>query len=85
MNENEKALIHSFEMASHAQGTAQFLFNLIGGYCITKQQAIETMDFFISKMKRDIESNPYLTKEQKYNEISTRETLFNALKISMGL
>lgn len=82
---NEKALMHQFEMAAHSQGTAQFLFNLFGGGFITKDQAKETMEFCISKMKRDIESNPYLSREQKDYEIALRESWFNALKLSMGL
>ena len=85
MTDNEKALLHQSEMAAHSQGTAQFLYNLFGGGLVTKQQAKETIDFCIAKMKRDIESNPYLSQEQKENEISMRESLFNALKVSMGL
>ena len=85
MNDNEKALMHQFEMAAHSQGTAQFLYNLFGGGFVTKQQAKETIDFCIAKMKRDIESNPNLTREQKDNEISIRETWFNVLKTQMGL
>ena len=85
MTDNEKAKLHSFEMAAHSSGTAQFLYNLFGGGFITKHQAKETIDFCISKMKRDIESNPYLSQEQKENEIAMRESWFNALKLSMGL
>lgn len=85
MTDNEKALLHEFEMAAHSQGTAQFLYNLFGGGFVTKQQAKETIDFCIAKMKRDIESNPNLTREQKDNEISIRETWFNVLKTQMGL
>ena len=85
MTDNEKALIHQFEMDAHSQGTAQFLFNLFGGGFITKDQAKETLEFCIAKMKRDIESNPYLSREQKDYEIAMRESCFNALKVSMGL
>ena len=85
MDDNEKALFHQFEMASHSEGYAQFLYQLMGGGIITKDQARETMEFFIAKMKRDIESNPYLSREQKDHEISMRESCFNALKVSMGL
>ena len=55
MTDNEKALMHQFEMASHSEGYAQFLYQLMGGGNITKDQARETMEFFIAKMKRDIE------------------------------
>lgn len=80
MNDNEKAMLHNFEMAAHSPGTAQFLYNLFGGGAITKQQAKETIDFCIAKMKRDIESNPNLSREQKDHEIAMRESWFNALK-----
>lgn len=85
MTDNEKALFHHFEMASHSEGYAQFLYQLMGGGFITKDQARETIEFFIAKMKRDIESNPYLSREQKDKEIALRESWFNALKTSMEL
>lgn len=85
MTDNEKAMMHQLEMDAHSQGFAQFLFNMFGGRFITKDQARETMEFFIAKMKRDIESNPYLSREQKDYEIAMRESCFNALKVSMGL
>lgn len=85
MTNNEKVLFHQFEMASHSEGYAQFLYQLMGGGFITKDQARETMEFFIAKMKRDIESNPNLSQEQKDHEIAMRESWFNALKTAMGL
>ena len=84
MTDYEKALLHNFEMAAHSQGTVQFLYNLFGGGFVTKQQAKETIDFCIAKMKRDIESNPYLSKEQKDKEIDLRESWVRALKASIG-
>ena len=85
MTDNEKALFHHFEMASHSEGYAQFLYQLMGGGIITKDQARETMEFFKAQMKRNIESNPYLTREQKDNEISIREAWFEASKAYWGL
>lgn len=85
MTDNEKALMHQFEMDAHSQGTAQFLFSLFGGGFITKDQARETMEFFKAQMKRNIESNPYLTSDQKQHEISVREAKFNSLMVLMGL
>lgn len=85
MTDNEKALFHQFEMASHSEGYAQFLYQLMGGGFITKDQARETMEFFKAQMKRNIESNPYLTSEQKQHEISVREEKFNSLRVLMGL
>ena len=57
----------------------------MGGGIITKDQARETMEFFKAQMKRNIESNPNLTREQKDNEISTREAWFEASKALWGL
>lgn len=85
MTDNEKAMMHNFEMAAHSPGTALFLYNLFGGGFVTNQQAKETIDYCIAKMKRDIESNPYLSQEQKENEIAMRESWFKALKLSMAL
>lgn len=85
MTDNEKAMMHQLEMDAHSQGFAQFLFNMFGGRFITKDQARETLEFCNAKMKRDIESNPYLSREQKDYEIAMRESWFNALKVSMGL
>ena len=85
MNDNEKALFHQFEMASHSEGYAQFLYQLMGGGNITKDQARETMEFFKAQMKRNIESNPIMTREQKDNEISIREAWFEASKAFWGL
>ena len=85
MTDNEKALFHQFEMVSHSEGYAKFLYQLMGGGIITKDQARETMEFFKAQMKRNIESNPNLTREQKDNEISTREAWFEASKALWGL
>ena len=85
MNDNQKALFHQFEMASHSEGYAQFLYQLMVGGNITKDQARETMEFFKAQMKRNIESNPNLTREQKDNEISSREAWFEASKAYWGL
>lgn len=85
MNDNEKALLYHFEMASHSEGYAQFLYQLMGGGNITKDQARETLEFFKAQMKRNIESNPYLSREQKDNEISAREAWFEASKAFWGL
>ena len=49
MTDNEKAMLHNFEMAAHSQGTAQFLYNLFGEGAITKQQAKETIDFALPR------------------------------------
>ena len=85
MNDNDKALMHQLEMEAHSQGFAEFLYNMFGGRFITKDQARETLEYFKAQMKRNIESNPNLTREQKDNVISTRESWLEALKASWGL
>ena len=57
----------------------------MGGGNITKDQARETMEFFKAQMKRNIESNPNMSREQKDNEISIREAWFEASKAYWGL
>ena len=83
--DNRKIFEHTAEMALHSEGTAQFLNNLFCGRFITKEQARETIDFLIAKMKRDIESYPYATSEEKDEEIHFKESIMNMVKASMGL
>ena len=78
-------MFHQFEMVSHSEGYAKFLYQLMGGGNITKDQARETMEFFKAQMKRNIESNPNMSREQKDNEISIREAWFEASKAYWGL
>ncbi len=85
MTDNKKAQIHQLEMAAHSQGFAKFLYNMFGGQFITKDQARETMEFFKAQMKRNIESTPNMSREQKDNEISIREAWFEASKAYWGL
>ena len=80
-----KLIEYNVEMAQHAEGAAQFLNKVLGGRFITKDQVRETMDFLIAKMKRDIESCPNATGEEKDAEIHRREFILNTIKASMGL
>ncbi len=80
-----KMIEYNAEMAQHAEGVAQFLNEVLGGRFITKDQARETMDFLIAKTKRDIESCPNATREEKDAEIHRRELILNTIKASMGL
>ena len=73
------------EMAKHANGAAQFLNSLIGGQYVTKKQAREAMDYILASTKRNIESCPNATRQEKDAEILRREFLMNMLKQQMGL
>ena len=72
-------------MAEHANGAAQFLGSLIGGQYVTKEQAREAMDFLLASTKRNIESYPNATRQEKDAEIQQKEFLMNLLKQQMGL
>ena len=72
-------------MAQHASGAAQFLSSLIGGQYVTKEQTREAMDFLLASAKRNIESCPNATRQEKDAEIQRREFLMNILKKQMGL
>ena len=76
---------HNAGMAKHANGAAQFMGSLIGGRYVTKEQAREAMDFLLASMKRNIESYPNATRQEKDTEIRRKEFLMNMLKQQMGL
>ena len=85
MVDEKKILLHSAEMAEHANGAAQYLGALLGGRYVTKEQTRDMVDFLFAGTKRNIESCPFATKEQKDAEIHRRGVLLNALKPLMGL
>ena len=85
MVDNKKILLHNVEMAEHANGAAQYLGALLGGRYVTKEQTREMIDFLFAGTKRNIESCPFATQDQKDAEIHRRELLLNALKPLMGL
>lgn len=85
MIDNKKIVLHSAEMAEHANGAAQYLGALLGGRYVTKEQTREMIDFLFAETKRNIESSPFVTQDQKDAEIHRRELLMNALKPLMGL
>lgn len=85
MIDNEKILLHSAEMAEHANGAAQYLGALLGGRYVTKEQTREMVDFLFAGTKRNIESCPFATQEEKDAEIHRREYLMRILKMQMGL
>ena len=76
---------HNMEMAEHLNGAAQFLGSLIGGQYVTKEQARETMNFLLASTKRNIESYPNATRQEKDAEIRRKDFLMNMLKQQMGL
>ena len=85
MIDERKILKHNLEMAEHANGAAQFLGSLIGGLYVTKEQTREAMDFLLASTKRNIESCPNASQQEKETEIHRREHMMNMLKQQMGL
>ena len=83
---NEREILkHNLEMAEHTDGAAQLIGSLIGGQYVTKEQAREAMDFLLASTKRNIESYPNATRQEKDAEIQRKEFLMNLLKQQMGL
>lgn len=72
-------------MAEHANGADQYLGALLGGRYVTKEQTREMVDFLFAGTKRNIESSPFATQEEKDAEIHRREYLMRILKMQMGL
>ena len=85
MVDETKILLHSAEMAEHANGAAQYLGALLGGRYVTKEQTREMVDFLFAGTKRNIESCPFATQEEKDAETNRREYLMRILKMQMGL
>ena len=85
MIDEREILKHNMEMAEHANGAAQFMGSLIRGQYVTKEQTREAMDFLLASTKRNIESYPYATRQEKDEEIRKKEGLMNMLKQQMGL
>ena len=85
MVDEKKILLHSAEMAKHANGAAQYLDALFGGRYVTKEQTRDMVDYMFAGTKRNIESCPFASQEEKDAEIRRRELLLNELKTLMGL
>lgn len=85
MIDERKVLLHTAEMAEHANGAAQYLEALLGGRFVTREQTRDMVDYLFAGTKRNIESCPFATQEQKDAEIHRRELLINVLKPLMGL
>jgi len=85
MIDKREILKHNLEIAEHANGAAQFLGSLIGGQYVTKGQVREAMDYLLASTKRNIESCPNATRQEKDAEIHRKEFLMNMLKQQMGL
>lgn len=81
----KKILQHSAEMAEHVNGAAQYLDALFGGRFVTKEQARDMVDYMFAGTKRNIESCPFASQEEKDAEIRRRENLLNMIKPLMGL
>lgn len=85
MIDEKKIAQYNAEMAAHANGAAQFFDALIGGKFVTREQACEMADYVLAQTKRNIESCPYASQEEKDAEICRRENLMNMIKSQMGL
>ena len=85
MIDEKKIAQYNLEMAEHANGAAQYLGALIGGRYVTREQAREMADYVLAQTKRNIESCPFASQEEKEAEIRRREYLMNLLKSQMGL
>lgn len=85
MVDEKKILLHNAEMAEHANGAAQYLGALLGGRYVTKEQTRDMLDFIFARTKRNIESCPFATQEEKDAEIHRKKTLMNLLRTQIGL
>ena len=85
MADDKKIAQYNAEMAEHANGAALYLGALIAGRFVTREQARDMADYVLAQTKRNIESCPFASQEEKDAEIHRREYLMNVLKSQMGL
>ena len=85
MTDEQKIYLYSAEMAEHANGAAQYLEAMLSGRFVTRELTRDMVDYLFAGTKRNIESCPFATQEQKDAEIHRREYLLNTLKSLMGL
>ena len=85
MIDEAKIALYNAEMVVHANGAAQYLDALIGGRFVTRDQTRDMADFVLAQTKRNIESCPFASQEEKDAEIRRREFLMNMLKSLMGI
>ena len=85
MIDEKKVFMHTVEMSEHVNGAAQYLSALIGGRFVTREQARDMAYYVLAQTKRNIESCPFASQEEKDAEIRRREDLMNMLKLQMGL
>lgn len=85
MTDEKKVAQYNMEMTEHADGGAQYLSALIAGRFVTREQARDMADYVLAQTKRNIESCPFASQEEKDAEIHRRENLMNMLKLQMGL
>ena len=85
MVNEQKVFMYTAEIAEHANGAAQYLEALLGGRFVTREQTRNMVDYLFAGTKRNIESCPFASQEEKDAEIRRRELLLNALKPLMGL
>ena len=85
MIDEKKVFMHTVEMSEHVNGAAQYLSALIGGRFVTREQARDMADYVLAQTKRNIESCPFASQEEKDAEIRRRGDLMNMLKLQMGL
>lgn len=85
MADDKKIAQYNVEMAEHANGAAQYLGALIAGRFVTREQARDMADYVLAQTKRNIESSPFASQEEKDSEIRRREILMSMLKSQIGL
>ena len=84
MIDEKKIAQYNMEMAIHANGAAPYLSAPICGKFVTQKQTRDMADYVLAQTKRNIESCPFSSQEEK-DIIHSRENLINFLKSQMGL
>ena len=85
MTDEKEIARYNAEIVEHANGAAQYLDALAYGKFATREQAREMADYVLAETKKNIESCPHASQEEKKAEIQRRENLVKLLKLQTGL
>ena len=75
MIDKKKIAQYNAEMVEYADEAAQYLGALIGDRLLTKELNCDMVDYVLAQTKRNIESSPFASQEEKDAKIRHKEYL----------
>lgn len=85
MIDEKKIAQYNAEMTEHTDGAIKVFNAIANGKSVSREQDREMADYVLTEIKKNIESCPFASQEEKDAEIHCRENLVNVLKSQIGL